>query len=147
MIVTTTERAWRSLELEIQQIFQKHKRLFKRPITSAKGNYFNSQIIESSTCKAWYSVMKNLLGSTKSSPLPTTFKKEELPQVLIDYFTNKILTIWTKLDHTPLQPSQPPFSTTPLAVFRPVPTSEVSKTLKTMNIKSCDLDPIPAQRF
>ena len=130
--------------LEIHcQIFQRQKGLVHRLISSAKVTYFNSQIIESSTCKALYSVMNNLLGSTKSTPLPTTFKQEELPQVFSHYFTDKILTIRTKLDHTPFQPSQPPpsFSRTPLTAFKPVTTSEVSKTLKTMNIKSLTLTP------
>ena len=112
--------------------FSRDKRLVNRHISSVKATYFNFQIIESSTRKALYSVMNNLLGSTKRSPLPTT-SKQELPQV----FTDKILTIWTKLDHTPFQPSYPPpsFSGTPLTAFRPVMTSEVSKTLKTMSIK------------
>ena len=49
-------------------------------------------------------------------------------------------------DHTPLQlcPPDPPFSRTLLSCFHLVTEIDVSKTLKSMSFKSCELDPIPA---
>ena len=54
-----------------------------------------------------------------------------------------------KLGQTPLQPCPPDplFTGTPLFRFHPVSEIEASNTLKSMSLKSCQLDPIPASLF
>ena len=92
------------------------------------------------------STMNELLGTAKSHTLPTFYSTAELPSMVSSFFSAKIQNVCDKCDQTALQlcPPDPPFSRTLLSYFHLVTEIDVSKTLKSMSFKSCELDPIPA---
>ena len=93
--------------------------------------------------------MNQLLGTQKSSPLPTVHPAEQLPTVFSNYFNSKIQTLCQKLDATTCQPSppDPSFTGSPLSCFTPVLQDELLKTIQSMTLKTCELDPLPASLY
>ena len=93
--------------------------------------------------------MNHLLGTQKSSPLPTTLSNEELPTVFSNYFVTKIKTIREKLDAKPCGPSLSnlSFSGSPFSTFTPVSHEELLKTIKSMSFKTCELNPLHASLY
>jgi len=93
--------------------------------------------------------MSDLLGTKKSSPLPSNICPDELPEAFSSFFSSKILGLRSKIDLMPFQPTipDPTFIGVPLFTFKLVTEVEVLSTLKEMHFKSCDLDPIPASLF
>ena len=93
--------------------------------------------------------MNNLLGTSADSPLPTAYSKNELPSVFSTYFHDKIQALRDTLETLPSKPPPPdsPFTGTPLSSFRPVSQEEVLKTIKSMSLKTCELDPLPASLY
>ena len=118
-------------------------------ISSAKTEHSRNRILNATSSKELFSTMNDLLGSSKDSPLPTTFTDQELPSVFSSFFSTKIDNLRKKLDATPSQPtlSDPSFSGTPLSSFTPVSQQEVDKIIKSMSLKTCELDPIPASLY
>ena len=78
--------------------------------------------------------MNNYLGAGNSPTPPTSYSTAELPSMFSPFFSAKIQNLRDKLDQTG----------TPLSCFYPVSEIEVSNTLKSMSVKPCELDPIPA---
>ena len=93
--------------------------------------------------------MNHLLGTQKNSPLPTTHSHEELPTVFSNYFTTKIQTLRENLNTTPCQPCppDPTFSGSSLRTFTPISQEELLKTIRSMSLKTCELDPLPASLY
>ena len=118
-------------------------------ISSAKNTYFQNKIITSSSSKQLFTTVNHLLGTQKNSPLPTTHSHEELPTVFSNYFTTKIQTLRENLDTTPCQPCppDPPFSGSSLRTFTPISQEELLKTIRSMSLKTCELDPLPASFY
>jgi hypothetical protein len=141
------ERAWRSSGLEVhRQIYKEKKLLVKKAITSAKTEYMNDRILQASNPKELFCIMSDLLGSSSSTPLPTIYNSDQLPDLFSTFFIDKIAQIRSTLDQTPFIPSppSPSFTGTPLAAFKPVTVKEVSNMIQKMKIKTCELDPLPA---
>ena len=126
-----------------RHIYQKEK--VQKQISSAKTKHYNNHIIDSSATEL-HSTMNELLGTAKSHTLPTFYSTAELPSMVSSFFSAKIQNVCDKCDQTALQlcPPDPPFSRTLLSCFHLVTEIDVSKTLKSMSFKSCELDPIPA---
>ena len=143
------ERRWRKTKLTVhKQIFHTARRRVSTLISSAKNTYFQNKIITSSSSKQLFTTM-NHLGTQKNSPLPTTHSHEELPTVFSNYFTTKIQTLRENLDTTPCQPCppDPPFSVPSLRTFTPISQEELLKTIRSMSLKTCELDPLPASLY
>ena len=144
------ERRWRKSGLTIhKQLFHTERTRVSTLIASAKTTYFQNKITTSSSSKDLFTTMNQLLGTQKSSPLPTTHTHEQLPTVFSNYFTTKIQTLRQKLDATPCQPCtpDPSFSGSPLSTFTPVSQEELLKTIRSMTLKTCELDPLPASLY
>ena len=144
------ERRWRKTKLTVhKQIFHTARRRVSTLISSAKNTYFQNKIITSSSSKQLFTTMNHLLGTQKNSPLPTTHSHEELPTVFSNYFTTKIQTLRENLNTTPCQPCppDPPFSGSSLRTFTPISQEELLKTIRSMSLKTCELDPLPASLF
>ena len=117
------ERRWRKSGLTIhKQLFHTERTRVSTLIASAKTTYFQNRITTSSSSKDLFTTMNQLLGTQKSSPLPTTHTHEQLPTVFSNYFTTKIQTLRQKLDATPCQPCtpDPSFSGSPFSIFTPI---------------------------
>ena len=67
-------------------------------VSSAKSEHYQTRILESSSTKDLFSALNDLLGTTKSSPLPTIYNKTELPDLFSSFFTDKVNTLRAKLD-------------------------------------------------
>ena len=83
-------------------------------------------------------------GKSRSSPLPSTFDSDDLPNVFSDYFTEKIRTI--RNNFPPPNPTACPdtsFAGNPLLTFESVTDEFVLKIINSASAKSCELDPIP----
>ena len=102
---------------------------------------------DSSLCFTLFAALSKLqhhLGKSSSSPPPSTFDSDDLPNVFSDYFTEKIRTIRNNLP--PPNPSACPdtsFAGNPLLTFESVTDEFVFKIINSSSAKSCELDPIP----
>ena len=144
------ERRWRKSKLTIhKQLFHSEKTRVSTLIASAKNSYFQNKILTSSSSKQLFTTLNDLLGTEKCSPLPTSHSPEQLPTLFSNYFMDKIQCLRTKLDETPCHPCppDPPFSGSPLSTFTPVSQDELLKTIKSMSLKTCELDPLPASLY
>ena len=102
-------------------------------------------IQSSTTCKQLFQNFNTILGKSRSSPLPSTFDSDDLPNVFSDYFTEKIRTI--RNNFPPPNPTACPdtsFAENPLLTFEPVTDEFVLKIINSASAKSCELDPIPS---
>jgi exonuclease III len=144
------ERRGRKSKLTIhKQIFHTARTRVSTLIASAKTAYFQNKIATSSSSKELFTTMNHLLGTQTSPPLPTSHSHEELPTVFSNYFTTKIQTLREQLDATPCQPCppDPSFSSTPLSTFTPVSQEELLNTIRSMSLKTCELDPLPSSLY
>jgi hypothetical protein len=93
--------------------------------------------------------MNDLLGCAKVSPLPTTFDAQDLPSAFLSFFDKKIKTLRDKLDLAPSSscPPDPSFTGTPFSAFHSVSQDDVLKTIQSMTLKTCDLDPLPTSLY
>jgi len=144
------ERRWRSTKLEIhRQIYNKQKQHVQTLITDAKQSHFNTKICETTSSKALFSALNDLLGRASDSPLPNNIDPSDLPQAFSDFFDNKIQIIREHLNNTSFQPTEPslPFTGVPFTDFKPLTLSELKELLKSITIKTCDLDPLPTKLY
>ena len=140
------ERRW------LKSKFTVHKQIYiysiKQKVTNlvdkAKQSYYSAKIQSSITCKQLFQNFNTILGKSRSSPLPSTFDSDDLPNVFSDYFTEKIRTI--RNNFPPPNPTACPdtsFAGNPLLNFEAVTDEFVLKIINSASAKSCELDPIP----
>lgn len=144
------ERKWRTSKLEVdRQIYNKHKEHVQTIIADAKQSHYSTKICETTSSKALFSTMNDLLGCSSASPLPNNIDSSKLSQAFSEYFHNKIQAIRDKLDNIPYQSSDTPpaFTGTPFTHFKPLTLSELEKVIKDITLKTCDLDPLPTQLY
>ena len=127
-----------------KQIYDSIKQKVTNLVDKAKQAYYSAKIQSSTTCKQLFQNFNTILGKSRSSPLPSTFDSDNLPNVFSDYFTEKICTI--KNNFPPPNPTAFPdtsFAGIPLLTFEPVTDEFVLKIINSASAKSCELDPIP----
>ena len=129
------ERRWLKSKLTgHKQIYDSIKQKVSNLVDKAKQAYYSAKIESSTTCKRLFQNFNTILGKSRSSPLPSTFDSDDLPNVFSDYFTEKIHTI---RNNFPLpNPTACPgtsFAGNPLLTFEPV-TDEI--VLKIINSAS-----------
>ena len=139
------ERRWLKSKLTAQkQIYDSIKQKVTNLVDKAKQAYYSAKIQSSTTCKQLFQNFNTILGQSRSSPLPSTFDSDCLPNVFSDYFTEKIRTIG--IFFPPANPTACPdtsFAGNPLLTFEPVADEFVLKIINSAPAKSCELDPIP----
>ena len=144
------ERAWRLSGLEVhRQIFREKRLRVKEAITAAKVKHFHDRITQASSAKELFSILSTLLGSSPSSPLPTTYPSDDLPELFSQYFKEKIENLRCSLDQDTYHPTppSPSFSGSPLTCFQPVTIDLVKRIITRTPIKTCELDPLPGFLF
>ena len=139
------ERRWLKSKLTVhKQIYDSIKQKVTNLVDKAKQAYYSAKIQSSTTCKQLPQNFNTILGKSRSSPLPSTFNSDALPNVFSDYFTEKFRTI---RNYFPLpNPTACPdtsFAGNPLLTFESVTDEFVLKIVNNASAKSCELDPIP----
>ncbi len=100
--------------------------------------------------KSLFKIINSLLGKEKENPFPPHDSIPELVQDFNDLFITKIERIRAQLDASAVSDlsfnlpiPQPPDQL--LSEFAEIKVDDMHKLLKSMSIKSCDLDPVPAR--
>ena len=103
------EKKWLKTGLTIfKQLYDKAKKKVASIIQRARKSYFISKIESCHNAKQLYNIRGTLSGTEKTSPLPTTYAKEDLPQVFNSFFQEKNSTIRLQLDSDTSQHTHPP---------------------------------------
>ena len=81
---------------------------YNKLLMRTKIDVFSTKVSECETdTKKLYSLIRYLIGTTTSNPLPPSSSDEELANEFADYFMNKIQSIRDRLD-THSKYSEPP---------------------------------------
>ena len=94
--------------------------------------------------KKMYKLVSNITGVHKDNPLPDSESNQDFADKFADYFMEKINTIRDALKDK--HSYQPTCRDAPeLNSFNPVAEDEVTKYIKKLATKSCELDSIPTK--
>ena len=139
------ERRWRKRHLTVfREIFVKERANVNVCVMRAKQQYYCESIESGSSSKQLFSVMNELLGKPKSTPLPSNISRLDLPQRFCDYFAEKIKRLRDELDSVVCDsPSFAVHNGVVLSRFEPVSEKEIYELILESPTKSCRLDPIP----
>ena len=111
---------------------------------NAKTAFFSPKIQASKTCKELFQNFNTIVGKNNSTPVPSSFDSDDLPQAFSKFFTDEIFTIRNSFPPTNLTVSvdQTSYSGKLLQTFTPVTEQFALEILQKIAPKSCDLDPI-----
>ena len=73
-------------------------------VSNAKSTIYSFKVSASSTVKELYRLTNNLLGKSKSTPLPSVYPTDQLLQVFSDFFVNKVRQIRDSIDSQVVHP-------------------------------------------
>ena len=93
--------------------------------------------------KKLYSFVRYLTVTKAQNPMPDNTEDEKLANDFADYFLQKIQKIWDILDGYPKLKPRRNSTITPLKNFEPTIADEVTKIIKALKTKSCELDFLP----
>ena len=112
-------------------------------VQSKKRNNIQSEVIKAKgDTKQLYSIVGQITGSAKSSPLPEGKSNVELAKEFADFFLNKILTISKQFEE--ISPYMPTTKDIPiLQKFAPMSEKEVKEIIMSMKSRCCELDVFP----
>jgi exonuclease III len=138
------ESRWRSSGLTVhKQIYNYIKRNIADLVQNAKTNFFSTKISASKTCKELYRNMNQILGKTKAAVYPSNIEPSKLPDLFLNFFRDKIVTIRNAFALPCPSGFTSTYSGPTLSKFEPVTSQFVKKILQKTAKKSCELDPIP----
>ena len=84
------ERRWLKSKLTVhKQIYDSIKQKVTNLVDKASQVYYSAKIQSSTACKQLFQNVNTILGRNSSSPLPSTFHSDDLPNDFSDYFTEK----------------------------------------------------------
>ena len=117
-------------------------------VKEAKENYYAS-VIDSNkdNQRILFSCIETLLNKKCEPRYPSSVPEKRLAESFIKFFADKIKIIRENLlvdDTTINHGDDVVLPNCELLSFQPVTTSQVMTLIKSMKLKSCDLDPIPA---
>ena len=92
--------------------------------------------------KKLYNLINNLTTSKTDNPMPDAESDEALVNTFADYLMEKISKIRDELQHHP-EYSPEHKNIDQLVQFHPVSAEYISKEIRQMASRSCELDPIP----
>ena len=115
-------RRWIKPKLIVRkQIYDSIKQKVTNHTDEAKQAFYSAKVQSSTICKQFFQNFNTILGTNISSPPPSTFNSNNLPNVFSDYFTKKMCNIENNLP--PPNPTACPdasFAGNPLLTFEPV---------------------------
>jgi hypothetical protein len=146
------EKKWRETGLCVhREIYCEARDKVTALIVKSKEEYYKDRINSSDDSqKALYACVKELLGSSKTSRLPSCESEQELSDRLATFFVEKIIKIRAYLDNlqNKFNSDQDPetqlvSSRDHLNKFHHATEEEVRKIVTSSASKSCCLDPVP----
>ena len=127
-----------------REIFVKEKAAVRSCVQAAKRKFYCSRIDSKCSSKQLFSVSNELLGKSRSAPLPSDVPRSKLPQRFCDFFSGNISNPRDDLDSRSCEP--PTFAVYDghvLSHFDPVTEREICELIVRSPSKSCMQDPIP----
>eukprot|EP00116_Pleurobrachia_bachei_P002190 sb/3462452/ len=138
--------------LESLQILREETKAATKFIVQTRNNHYREQLNQAgSDTKQTYRIMNGLLGHERNpSVLPEHDDPTELCERFMTFFKEKIDKIYLEIqslqsDDESLHDSSNDISPPEFGTFRPVTSEELVKVIRSLNNKSCDLDPIPSR--
>jgi hypothetical protein len=145
------ERKWRQTGLTVhEQIYVEQRNSLNAMISTAKKDYYQQQISESTSSQSTlFKCVNEMLNKKKSTALPSHESSEELCERMASFFSDKIQNIHEGLakvrdESFPLDPD-PPFDGSCFTDFTSVTEEEITKIIKSSAPKTCCLDPVPTK--
>ena len=94
------ERRWLSTGLTIhKEIMNSIKHQISHLVSNPKSTFYSVKVSTGSAVKKLYKVTNNLLGKITSTPLPSAYPTDQLPQVFSDFLVNKVRQIRDSTDN------------------------------------------------
>ena len=138
------ERCWRKYYHPIQwKAFKAEHNRYKMMLLEARTELLREKINEcNKDTKKLFSLINNLTNSKTDNPMPDVESDEALANTFADYFMAKISKIRDELQSHP-EYSPEHRNIDQLVQFNPVSAEYISKEIRHMASKSCELDQIP----
>ncbi|GFS07905.1 reverse transcriptase-like protein [Elysia marginata] len=143
------ERQWKKSGLTVHRDIYRLKHQFVcNLIKDLKRKYVNDKIVESRSSKEIFNICNDLLGKNKPKSLPNNFPPDKIPDVLNDFFVEKVDKIRQELDAKKSEPFYHEFKGDVLKYyFEPVTEQVVRNIILDSSKTSCDLDTLPSNLF
>ena len=118
-------------------------------LDQARSDYYRAEFdLRKGNSKAQYRLVNDLMGKEK---IPSTLPSDKDPNQLVSefnhFFKTKVTKIYSEIEaQAPSPPKSTPVAertTAKFSVFSPVSDEDLLKTIKEMNKKHCQLDPMP----
>ena len=127
-----------------REIFVKEKAAVRSCVQAAKRKFYCSRIDSKCSSQQLFSVSNELLGKSRSAPLPSDVPRSKLPQHFCDFFSGNISNPRDDLDSRSYEsPTFAVYDGPMLSHFDPVTEKEVSELTARSPTKNCMSDPIP----
>jgi len=143
------EKLWKNSGLEIDRDIFEHLRTHCNELADSKKISFFKHHFEkySYSQKSLYSFVDTFLDHEKTLTLPPTESLQECVDDFNTYFNEKIVNIRKSFSPVPHQETRAEheFVGKHLSDFDLATVEEIAEILKETTMKSCDLDPIPAE--
>ena len=89
------ERRWRETRLTVhRKISAKERAAVRAYVQAVKRRFFCEKIGSSSFCRQLFAVSDELVGRSRTTPLPSDVPRSDLPDRFCDFFCNKIKRIY-----------------------------------------------------
>ena len=136
--------------LKTQESKGAYRRLCKEAeevLTKTRNDYYKCQLSVSENKKDTYRIVNNLMDRNLSQKIiPNKTDGQELCEEMKDFFVQKVENIYSIIGDSanvdPIECSQH-FSGTPLSQFKTVSEEDLRETIKELNKKECEEDPVP----
>jgi exonuclease III len=141
------ERKWRSdPSSESLATVRKSSSLYNKALLAAKKSYYSELILSNlGQPRQLWNTVNSILHRHCNPALPTSIPTPSIAQSFAKFFCDKIVKLRACIPSSNVSPHLPAPASTPLAldVFRSTTADEISKIIKHLKDKQCDLDPLP----
>lgn len=145
-VVRRRERIWRQYKEDHQlKAFKIERNRLNRMLFAAKKCAISEMVVScGKNTKALYSLINNITGVKKETPLPDHTSEKDLADEFASFFIGKIVKIRDDLLDRPLYIPYDQVDNL-LDTFTPVSEEHIRKTIMSMPTKSCELDSLPTK--